>query len=190
MRYRLLVALVCGGLFVAFGSPSLADGTSLNDEKDAFGPLDVKKMSHDHGFRNGYLVHRVWTFGKWGRRTLRSEDSDIQLLFTTDGDNRPERVLVIDATDTGVSARMHEWKRGVGDKVYGRAALRRIGPKAVRLSFRRRLLGRGTREYGWHVDTRFSDRDHHRCTTSEDMIVVCPDAAPNATRPRAYLRHG
>jgi hypothetical protein len=190
MRYRLLVALICGGLFVAFGSPSLADRTSLNDEKDAFGPLDVKRISHGHGFRRGYLAHRLWTYRKWGRSTLRSEDSDIQLLFTTDRDNRPERVLVLDASDTGVSARMHQWRRGgVGAKVYGRGIVRRMGPRAVRLTFRRRLLGRGVREYGWHVDTRYSDRSHHRCRTSDELIVVCPDSAPNNNQPRAYLRH-
>lgn len=190
MRYRILAVLLSAGLVVTLGPPSLADRTPLSDPDDAYGPLDVKRISHDHGAGRGILIHQLSTFGRWGRRTLRSDDSVIHLLFTTDGDNKPERVLVIDAADNGVRAEMREWRRGApGDKSFGRAALKRTGPRTAQVRFRKSLLGRGVREYGWHVDTRFSDRDHGRCSTREDLITVCPDSAPDGNAPRAYLRH-
>jgi hypothetical protein len=189
MRNRLFVVLLCAGLFVTLGSPGLADKTSFGDENDAYGPLDVKKMSHRHGIDKGDLFHFVTTYGKWDAKTLRSSDSEIQLLFTTDDDNKPERVLVIDEVNGNIRAEMYKWKKGVGNKSYGSVVLERSGPRAVKILFQQSMLGRKVREYGWHVDTRFHDQDHSRCNVSDGVIVVCPDSAPNTNSPRAYLRH-
>ena len=189
MRDRLFVVLLCAGLVAIVGSPGLADRTSLHDENDAYGPLDVKRMSHSHGTDEGDVVHLVAMYGKWDQNTLESADSDIQLLFTTDGDNQPERVLVIDAEGNSIRADMHKWNKGVGKKSFGRAALERSGPRAVKVVFEKSLLGRKVSEYGWHVDTRFHDEDHSRCNVSDGVIVVCPDSAPNDDSPRSYLRH-
>jgi hypothetical protein len=169
-------------------SPGLADEANLHDDPDAFGPLDIKTISHAHG-KGDRLVHFIATYGRWGAKTLRSEDSDIQLLFTTDGDNKPERVLVVDNHQGFVRAVMHKWQKGIGKKTYGNARIRRTGPRAAKLVFSPGLLGKGVGEYGWHVDTRFSDEDHRRCTLRNGTIYVCPDSAPNETAPRAYLRH-
>lgn len=189
MRDRIVVVLLCVGVLSTLGSPSLADRTSYSDENDAYGPLDVKRMSHAHGTDKGDVVHLVTTYGKWDAKTLRSADSEIQLLFTTDKDNKPERVLVIDEHNGALRAEMHKWTKGIGTKVYGRAALERSGPRAVKVVFEPSLLGRKVGEYGWHVDTRFHDNDHARCNVSDGVIVVCPDSAPNDNSPRAYLRH-
>jgi hypothetical protein len=189
MRDRLFVVLLCAGLLTTVGSPSLADRTSLRDENDAYGPLDIKRMSHAHGTDEDDVVHLVTTYGKWDRKSLRSADSEIQLLFTTDADNKPERVLVIDVQGRGIRAEMHKWNEGIGKKVYGRAALERSGPRAVKVLFETSLLGKKVDEYGWHVDTRFHDEDHSRCNISDGVVVVCPDSAPNDNSPRSYLRH-
>jgi hypothetical protein len=161
----------------------------LRDENDAYGPLDVKRMSHGHGTDKGDIVHLVTTYGRWDRKTLRSADSEIQLLFTTDRDNKPERVLVIDEHGKGIRAEMHKWNKGIGKKVYGRAALERIGPRTAKLVFEPSLLGKDVGEYGWHVDTRFHDEAHSRCNSKPGIVVVCPDSAPDENSPRSYLRH-
>lgn len=189
MRGRSIVVLLCAGLLCIAGSPSLADGTAFGDENDAYGPLDIKRMSHGHGSDAGDLVHRLSTYGKWDRDTLDSADSEIQILFTTDGDNKPERVLLIDAQGNRMIADMHEWKNGVGTKVYGSAGWSRTGPRGIMLVFERKLLGKKVKEYGWHVDTRFHDQNHGRCKVTDGVIVVCPDSAPNSNSPRSYLRH-
>lgn len=187
MRGRTRVVALCASLFSILGSPGLADGTSFGDQNDAYGPLDVKRMSHGHGTDKNDLVHRLTTYGKWDRRALSSADSEIQLLFTTDGDNAPERVLVVDARGESVAATMHKWNKGIGNKVYGEAAVSRPSRRDIKLVFEASLLGKKVREYGWHVDTRFHDKDHSRCNVSDGVIVVCPDSAPNDAR--SYLRH-
>jgi hypothetical protein len=189
MRNRSFVVLLCAGLLATLGSPGLADKTGFRDENDAYGPLDVKRMWHGHGTDGGDLVHLVTTYGRWQAKTLESADSDIQVLFTTDADNKPERVLVIDEHNGSVRAEMHKWTKGIGKKTYGRAAVQRTGPRAVRVIFETSLLGRNVAEYGWHVDTRFHDEDHSRCNVSDGVIVVCPDSAPDDNSPRSYLRH-
>ena len=190
MRDRLVVVLLCAALCVVVGTPSLADGTSLSDANDAYGPLDIKRIWHAHG-RGGDLEHRLVTYGRWTTRALESDVADIRILFTVDRDNAPERVLVVDVQGDGdgLQAIMHRWNNGVGNKVYGRAAVQKTGPRGLRLVFERSLLRRNLREYGWHVDTRFHDPNHSRCKVTDGTLVVCPDSAPNANDPVSYLRH-
>jgi hypothetical protein len=190
MRVRSVVVVLLAGLVVIAGSPSLADRTGMRDETDSFGPFDVKRIVHSHRrFGNG-LVHKITTWRRWGKGALNNDYSDIHILFTTDGDNKPERALVIDTEGGRIAAVMHRWANGVREQTFGRAAVSRPNRRSIRVVFRRSLLGRGVREYGWHVDTRFHKPRHPTCNVSGDgKIVVCPDSAPNSNAPRAYLRH-
>lgn len=187
MSRRLLTCLVSTGIVVLAAAPGLADRAALHDRNDAYGRLDVKTIAHGHG-KGGTLVHHIDTFGTWPSRVLKNDGTYIRILFTTDKDNRPERALVVDFRGGRLVADMHSWRNGVGGKV-GRARASRPGPRSLRLAFPRRLLGSGISEYGWHVDTQFHDDGHPHCGTDHGVQVVCPDAAPNGTRPNAYLRH-
>ena len=183
--------LICAGLFVTFGSPGLADRAALNDgQNDAFGPLDIRRISHGHAGTNR-VFHYLSMYERWGRSDLRSSVSEIRILFTTDHDNRPERVLVIDAGEHRLEAFMHKWKKGgPGKKIYGQAALSRPSKRGVRAAFDQALLGNKVGSYGWHVDTRYHDARNHRCNLARRRkVIVCPDSAPNDNSPRSYLVH-
>lgn len=136
------------------------------------------------------LLHRVDTYGTWNKASVRHEGSFIHLLFTTDNDNRPERVLVIHTDRNRLIAQMHSWRGGeVGENVYGRARVRRPDARSVTVAFRRTLLGSNVTEYGWHVDSQFHQNGHPHCGSNNGIVIVCPDSSPNDSHPYAYLRH-
>jgi hypothetical protein len=180
--------LLCAALLVVAASPTLANRGGYDDGNDAFGPLDVNRMSHGH--RGGRLLHKLTMTRDWQKKDLRDDYSDIHVLFTTDSDNKPERALVVDLEDGQLVGVMHRWAGGVRDQVFGRATVWRATPRTLKMTFHRSLLGAGVRDYGYHVDTRFHDGTHPRCNDSSDgKIIICPDWAPNGTAPRAYVRH-
>ena len=190
MRVRSVVVVLLAGVLVIAGSSSLASRTSMRDPGDAFGPLDVRHITHGHARSGGGLVHKITTYRRWRGTALNNDYSDIKILFTTDRDNKPERALVIDTEGGRLVARMHRWAAGVREQTYGRSAVSRPNLRTLKVVVRRSQLRRGIREYGWHVDTRYHKPHHPTCNISGDgKIVVCPDAAPSATAPRAYLRH-
>ena len=189
---RLSVCLLCAGMLLVVAAPGLADRAALHDRNDAFGRLDVRTITQGHLDTSArrMLLHRIDTFGTWDKDSLRHEGAYIHILFTTDADNRPERMLNVDTVDNRLVAEMRSWrKKGVGETIYGHARVSRPDNKSVRVVFPRKLLGRGVDEYGWHVDTQFHKAGHPHCGTERGVIVVCPDSAPNDTKPYAYLRH-
>jgi hypothetical protein len=185
---RLSIGLLCAVALVLAAAPGLADQASLHDGNDAFGRLDVKRITQGHA-SNG-LLHRIDTYGSFNKGSLSQDGSYIHVLFTTDSDNRPERALVVDVEGRDWIAQMHPWRNGeIGEHVYGRARVTRPNTRSVRLVFKRSLLGSGVNEYGWHVDTQYHHSGHPHCGTDKGVVIVCPDSAPNDTKPYAYLRH-
>lgn len=192
MRRRFCIVMTCAAMVVGAAAPGLADSGSLHDGNDAYGRLDVKTISFGHRKAGGTrrLVHRMDTYGTFNRDSLSQDGSYIHFLFTTDGDNRPERALVVDVEDGRWVATMHSWRRGdVGEHVYGRAHVSRPNNRSVVVVFRRALLGSNVTEYGWHVDTSYHHTGHPHCGNDKGFVIVCPDAAPDDTHPYAYLRH-
>ena len=188
---RYCVAFACAGMLLLAGAPGLADQASLRDHKDAFGPLDLRIVSHGHtSHGRRMLLHRVVTYGAWNKRALGHEGSYIRIAFTTDNDNRPDRALLVTEEHGRLIAEMRSWVRGdVGERVYGRGHARHPDEHTLVVAFRRALLGSNVTEYGWHVDSQYHSKNHRHCGTSHGVVVVCPDSAPNDTTPFAYVRH-
>lgn len=192
MRRRFLYGVFCAAILVVGAAPGLADNASFRDNNDAYGRLDVKWISHGHVKVDGRkrLMHKIETYGTWNKNSFSQDASFIHLLFTTDGDNRPERALVVDVKNGHWTVEMHSWRGGeVRDYVFGRGHASRPNARTVRITFRRALLGNGVTEYGWHVDTQFHHTGHPHCGTEKGVIIVCPDSAPDGTKPYSYLRH-
>jgi hypothetical protein len=71
-----------------------ADTRRISDGNDVSGRLDIRSASHGHA--GARLIHRISTFSTWGVRLVRQSGTNLfSLEISTDGDRRPERIVLM-----------------------------------------------------------------------------------------------
>ena len=169
--FSLLAVLAVTAWFFLSASVAQADRRQISDGNDVSGRLDIRSASHGHA--GARLVHRISTFGTWGNRLVRRSGTNLfSLDISTDGDRRPERVVLIYSRNGRIIADVFRFSGG-NLTLIGSASASRPNARTVRVSIRRSRLGNPGR-YRWNVYSQYKNAG--ACSN------FCVDRAPNRGR--------
>jgi hypothetical protein len=155
---------------VAVGNAQ-ADTKRISDGNDVSGRLDLRSASHGHS--GNRLVHRISTFGTWGARLVRRSGTNLfSLNISTDGDRRPERIVLIYSRNGHMIADVFRFSGG-SLTLIGSASASRPNARSVRVVIPRSRLGNPGR-YRWSAHSQFKN--------SGACSGFCVDSAPNSGR--------
>jgi hypothetical protein len=150
-----------------------ADTKRISDGNDVSGRLDIRSASHGHA--GARLVHRISTFGTWGARLVRQSGNNLfSLEISTDGDRRPERVVLIYSRNGHMTADVFRLS-GANLIPVGSASASRPNARTVLVSIQRSRLG-DPGQYRWSAHSQFKN--------SGACSGFCVDRAPNSGRVR------
>lgn len=177
MRYPRLAAAALVVAMLLGTTPAAADRGRVVDGDDTEGFLDVRSLSHRHGYE-GRLRHTVVTHGAWRSRRLKRECGTLELVFKRPGkSHRVVRVFY----DGGLKGEMVD-HAGDEPRVIGMVNVRRRDDHTVVVTFKRRMLGAGVDTYRWGVVT---ETYRGGCPTPPGDPQIYNDFAPND----GYLTH-
>jgi hypothetical protein len=149
-----------------------ADTKRISDGNDVSGRLDVRSASHGHA--GARLVHRISTFGTWGARLVRRSGTNLfSLEISTDGDRRPERIVLMYSRNGHMIADVFRPLSGGNLTLIGSASASRPNARTVRVAIPRSRLGDPGR-YRWSAHSQFKKAG--ACSN------FCVDSAPNSGR--------
>jgi hypothetical protein len=152
-------------------SDAQADTRRISDGNDVSGRLDIRRASHGHA--DGRLVHKISTFATWGNRLVRRSGTNLfSLEISTDGDSRPERVVLMYSRNGRMLADVFRFSGGTLTLI-GSASASKPNARTVRVSIRRSRLGDPGR-YRWSAHSQFKRAG--ACSN------FCVDRAPNRGR--------
>jgi hypothetical protein len=148
-----------------------ADTRRISDGNDVSGRLDIRRASHGHS--GARLVHTISTFSTWGARLVRRSGNNLfSLEISTDGDRRPERIVLVYSRNGRMIADVFRFSGG-NLTLIGSASASRPSARTVRVSIRRSRLGNPGR-YRWSAQSQFKRAG--ACSN------FCVDRAPNTGR--------
>jgi hypothetical protein len=148
-----------------------ADTRRISDGNDVSGRLDIRWASHAHA--GARLVHKISTFGTWGPRLVRRSGTNLfSLDISTDGDRRPERIVLIYSRSGRMIADVFRFSGGNLTPI-GSASASRPNARTVRVSIPRSRLGDPSR-YRWSAHSQYKKAG--ACSN------FCVDSAPNTGR--------
>lgn len=178
---QLVVFMMLGVGMVA----ATADTTGVSDPDDAYGRLDVARVTHGHGKSSKVLQHRVRTHERWRSRALSNKRSIIYVWFSTDGEDKfGEQRAVIDYKNGRLVACLQIYEEEGDAATVGpchKIRVWRHGPRRVVIAFDESRLG--VSAYKWSVETFFFRSASRSCSSNE-----CEDAAPRDTG-RGQITH-
>jgi hypothetical protein len=150
---------------VALAVPGMARAAAISDPDDVHGKLDIASVTQEHG-ATGPVAHTITMYGPWRSRALSiRRGSAILIDFDTTGGTRAERFAIVYRSH-GV-LRVAVLTRAGRELGFGSAT--RPGPRSIRVSIPRRLLGTPN-GYRWRM---FSIYFGSGCRAG------CVDRAPN-----------
>ena len=174
-------------VLVAMPPETMADDIRLIDPDDTPGLLDIRTVEHFHpqASERRAFVHVVRTYEPWKTRILKQTQTSIVIYFDTRGDEEEERYVVIEVATKQVAPKpgLYAQLRDVeGDKNVpaGFVRVRRPDRYSVRIAIPRRRLGRGVSQYGWWIDTAFSNERYARCF-ARGPLASCYDTVTRLT---------
>ena len=139
---------------IALPTATFADTGRVEDARDREGPLDLKFATHGH--RDGRLSHRIGMHDGWRSRVLAGRKNWIGIWISTNEPARvegSERFVQVDyKRGRGLHATVYRGAPGELEKV-GSARVHRLSDRVVRVTFSRRLLGRGVDHYKWFIES-------------------------------------
>lgn len=166
--------LITAGIFVLwFASSSVADTAQRGDGNDTPGSLDISSVRHAHDSANEMLVHRVKTYGSFGKRIFKDTYTQVLLDFYVGG--RLKRTAYIDLIDGELVA---IFTKPNGEEV-ARVPVTRPNRKSVKLAFPPTMLGSSVERYEWRVVAIFHKNGHSKCDEDKHGNTPCSDEAPN-----------
>jgi hypothetical protein len=169
--FSLLAVVAVTAWFFLSASVAQADTRRISDGNDVSGRLDIRRASHGHA--DARLVHKISTFGTWGNRLVRRSGTNAFALdISTDGDSRPERIVLIYSRSGRMIADVFRFSGG-NLTLIGSASASRPNARTVRVSIRRSRLGDPGR-YRWRAHSQFKRAG--ACSN------FCLDSAPNRGR--------
>lgn len=173
MFHKLQGILFCVVALLLMVPVALADRARVEDADDSPGSLDIRFVGHRH--ENRLLVHRIRTYEDWDMTVLQ-EGSYFYVMFHTDGDKKPDRLIFVAPAPDGTP--FAQMKNPKNNRIVGYAKVWHPTDQVLQLEFPRRMLGKDVTKYRWKAESVFHQEGHPECGTSGDAISQCPDHAP------------
>jgi len=175
------VATVVLMVSVGLASTAGANDVTRKDANDTRGRLDVSRVRHVQVTDSGKVsfLHTIRTFQPWKTRLLERDATEIDLWFSTDEDDDPERVVYIKSKNGHVRAEMNtynSYSHGASVGFMGTIRARRPDERSVQVFVPKRWIKRrGLRGYDWWLSTNFYRKEGSVCTE----WYRCTDSVPD-----------
>lgn len=151
-----------------------ADKRRISDGNDVSGRLDIRSATHGHA--GARLVHKISTFGTWPVRLIRQGGPNLfSLEISTDGDRRPERIVLVYSRNGRMKADVFRLAGGGDLILIGSASASRPNARTARVSILRSRFG-DPDSYRWSAHSQYKNAG--ACSN------FCVDRAPNIGRIR------
>lgn len=170
---------------VVMAGAALADTRTFADANDTVGKLDIASITQGHARApsGGHLLtYTMRTYEGWSEDGFGS--GSLEMFFSTDGDAAHERVLTVRRQEGELVGSIQRYRDGAD---LGDATVVHPDRRTVRISFRRRLLGRGLEQYRWMLFASFARPGFDGCNANGNPIIYCLDRHPESGRRRHVI---
>ena len=179
---RWTIPIACLYLLAAAGTPAgAAVKGGIGDPDDSAGVLDMSSVNTFQGAPRSETdqrlrVFRVAMWESWVPTSLYGGNS-IDVHIDTDGEVGEDRLITIRQLSDGSLGGAIVASRT--DVIVGFAQVTKVGSKAVRLEFPKRVFRRHANRLRFFVSTDYTEPTDPDCGTVGSNVTVCVDRAPD-----------